>query len=75
MQIKLTLITSILVCSLATIASGESPDSSPASQDGLQIEIQSPVENLVSTSGERTIEVEGVPKPALTGRVVYLYFP
>ncbi len=60
MHIKLTLITSILVFALATNASGETPDSSPVSQGGLQIEIQSPAENLVSTSGERTIEVEGV---------------
>jgi Mg-chelatase subunit ChlD len=56
----LTVFTSILVCTLATSASGESPDSSSPSENGLQIEIQSPVENLVDTSGERTIEVEGV---------------
>jgi Mg-chelatase subunit ChlD len=54
MRNTLAALTSVLVCSLATSVSGA------ADQDGLQIEIQSPFNDFVVTSGETTIEVEGV---------------
>ena len=60
MRNTLAILTSIFVCTFATNALGQSTGSPQTSQDGFQIEIQSPVADLVATSGERTIEVEGV---------------
>ena len=60
MRNTITIFTSILVFAFATNALGQSTDSAQASEDGFQIEIQSPVADLVTTSGVRTIEVEGV---------------
>jgi acyl dehydratase len=49
---------------------------------GARVRLGAEIKNVrdLPTGGSRvvfaiTIEVEGVPKPALTGRVVYLYFP
>jgi len=63
MRNAVAVITSVLVCGLATSASGavdQAPGTSPTSADGLQIEIQSPAVDFVASGGERTIEVEGV---------------
>jgi hypothetical protein len=64
---------SVLICGLATTASGAGNrpgDASPVSSDGLQIEIQSPSHDFVARNGERTIEVEGV--ASTIGGVQYL---
>ena len=63
MRNTLAVLTSALVCGFATSALGagdQQSNSSPTSQDGLQIEIQSPSEDFVAVAGERSIEVEGV---------------
>ncbi|MCZ6861814.1 MAG: VWA domain-containing protein [Alphaproteobacteria bacterium] len=63
MRIKIAVFTSVLVCGFAVSASGavdERSETSSMSQDGLQIEIQSPSDQFVAANGERTIEVEGV---------------
>jgi Mg-chelatase subunit ChlD len=54
------ILTSLLVSGLATSAVAQGLGTSPASSDGLQIEIQSPSADFVASNGERTIEVEGV---------------
>ena len=64
MRNSLDFITSVLVCVCAASASGA------VDQDGLQIEIQSPSNDFVSATGERTIEVEGV--ASTIGGVRYL---
>ncbi len=53
MRKLLAAFTAVLLCGVASITSA-------ASQDGLQVEIQSPSDAFVASSGERSIEVEGV---------------
>ena len=63
MRTTLAVVTSILACGFAVSASGEVDtysDASSMSNDGLQIEIQSPSDQFVAANGERSIEVEGV---------------
>lgn len=73
MRTKLAVFTSVLMCGFVTSASGavdESANTSPTSQNGLQIEIQSPSADFVASNGERTVEVEGV--ASTIGGVRYL---
>jgi len=73
MRITLAIITSVLACGLGTSASAAEDETSIApapSVDGLQIEIQSPSENLLSRTGQKTIDVEGV--ASTIGGVRYL---
>ena len=66
MRITVAVFTSVLVCGFAMVATvssaavDERSETSSTSQDGLQIEIQSPSDQFVAANGERTIEVEGV---------------
>ena len=63
MRTKLAVFISFLVFGFATAALGAAGDefaAPSASQDGLQIEIQSPSNEFVAANGERSIEVEGV---------------
>ena len=53
MRYSLAVVTSVLLCGLAV-------SGSYAQEDGLQIEIQSPSDAFVASSGEKSIEVEGV---------------
>lgn len=63
MRNKKLFLVAALACGLGTHAAGalaSEASASMASQDGLQVEIQSPANDFVASSGERMIEVEGV---------------
>ncbi len=63
----------VLVCGSATFASDDAEntaDASPASQGGLQIEIQSPSADFTAVDGETIVEVEGI--ASAIGGVRYL---
>ena len=63
----------VLVCGSATFASVDAEntaDASPASQGGLQIEIQSPSADFSAVDGETIVEVEGI--ASAIGGVRYL---
>ena len=73
MRNALNVLFSVLVFGSATCASSvaeEVPDSSPASQSDVQIEIQSPSTNFTASEGETTVEVEGI--ASAIGGVRYL---
>ena len=63
MRHTITVFMSVLACVGASSNVGaqtEDSNISPSPQDNLQIEIQSPSDDLVSAEGETTIEVEGI---------------
>jgi Mg-chelatase subunit ChlD len=67
------IVTAALLCGLASIAAGKGNEpgvASPATSEGLQIEIQSPSHDFVASNGERMVDVEGV--ASTIGGVRYL---
>ena len=73
MRNTIAAVASVLACGFAIAASGTVLDEtgpSSVTENGLQIEIQSPSANLVTTPGETSIEVEGV--ASTIGGVRYL---
>jgi len=73
MRNALTVLLSVLVCGSAASVSGaveQGTNMSPASQDELQIEIQSPSVNFTAVEGETSVEVEGI--ASAIGGVRYL---
>jgi len=73
MRNVLIVLLSVLVCGSATSASGaveQLSNTSPVSQRGLQIEIQSPAVDFTAVEGETTVEVEGI--ASAIGGVRYL---
>jgi len=73
MRNALTVLLSVLVCGSVASESGaveQGTNMSPASQDELQIEIQSPSVNFTAVEGETSVEVEGI--ASAIGGVRYL---
>ena len=73
MRNSIAAVASVLACGFAIPASSTVLDEinpSSVAENGLQIEIQSPSANLVTTPGEATISVEGV--ASTIGGVRYL---
>jgi Mg-chelatase subunit ChlD len=60
MRNALIFLISALAYGFASVATGQDSVAAPASDNGLQIEIQSPAGDFVSTDGSKSIEVEGV---------------
>jgi len=61
MRNSLTVIVAVLIFGSATCAAQDQlPGSSPAAQDNLQIEIQSPAADFAPVEGETTVEVDGI---------------
>jgi Mg-chelatase subunit ChlD len=73
MRSTLIFIVSVLVCGTAAAEAddlGQGSNVSPAPQDRLQIEIQSPAADFTAVEGETTVEVEGI--ASAIGGVRYL---